>query len=69
MWPFQTKNNSPVMSPENLNDAIDELGLVKLNGLSKAIDSAMKKHLDTASLDDFADDQGGFFSPHFDHKP
>lgn len=63
MWPFKTKQTPiPV---EVLADAMDELGLVRLNDLGGAIEQAFKKHLDPSSLGDFSDEQGGHFNTEF----
>jgi len=57
MWPFN-KNQSPVPA-RLLEDAMDELGLVRLNDMNGAIEAAIQKHLDPSSLDGLEDDQSG----------
>ncbi len=66
MWPFDRPKNNPAPQYTQIQDAVDELGLVQMNQLNKAIENALKKHLDPMNLEDFADDQGGYFQPEFD---
>jgi HK97 family phage portal protein len=63
MWPFN-KNQSPVPA-RLLEDAMDELGLVRLNDMNGAIEAAIQKHLDPSSLDGYEDDQSGHFNTEF----
>lgn len=65
MWPFTNKTDEKPHYTA-IEDAIDELGLVQMNQLNKAVEGALKKHLDPMNLEDFTDDQGGYFQPEFD---
>lgn len=66
MWPFTPRKTEEKPHYTGIDDAMDELGLVKMNQLNKAIENAVAKHLDPQNLEDFTDDQGGYFSPEFD---
>ena len=64
MWPFP-KKTEPLLNATQLQEAMDELGLVRLNGLEPTITDAMKKHLDPSNLYYESDDQGGHFGTEF----
>jgi HK97 family phage portal protein len=66
MWPFNKETTPEKPQYTAIEDAVDELGLVKMNQLNQAIENAFKKHLDPSNLDDLSDEQGGFFQPEFD---
>lgn len=58
---------TPPELPSNsqlVDDALDELGMVGLNGLNETINAAMLKHLDPTNLAD-NDDTGGHFNQEF----
>ena len=65
MWPFPTSKPEQAPAPvkeQAIEDAIDELGLVRLNDLSGAMDKAMQKHLDPSSLPPVTFRREGFVS-------
>lgn len=66
MWPFKTKENDIPIPEKAIEQAFDELGLVRLNRINDAIEKAIRKQLDPENLDEYGgDDGGGFFQPEF----
>jgi len=67
MWPFTAPKTAETRYNDVATaDALDELGLVQMNQMNKAVENSLKKHLDPQHLDNFYDDQGGYFQPEFD---
>lgn len=68
MWPFKHKAapSRDYYSDVATADALEELSLVQMNNMNKAMENSLKKHLDPQHLDNFNDDQGGYFQPEFD---
>ena len=60
----KTEQASPPPDQALIDQAYDELGMVKLNQLNDAIGSAIAKHLDPSNLSD-TDDTGGHFNVEF----
>lgn len=62
MWPFKNKTSIPAPV---LSDAMDELGLVRLNQLQDAMGLALQKHFDPANLHSQDDASSGHFDQEF----
>lgn len=65
MWPFPKRQASEV--PEKvLQEAFDELGLVRLNQMQTAMEIAVRKQLDPANLfEEYYGGESGHFNPEF----
>ena len=66
VWPFSRRKSIVEPRYDAVKDALEELSMVQMNQMGAAVENSLKKHLDPQHLDDFYDDQGGYFQPEFD---